>query len=91
MPNRVEPWTVVLEVDDKLVKLLDFEERKDALINWPVHDDWKWEIIRIDAGPFRLNRRWIWLPSHRKSPRACIGFRLSGPTSTSCDPERRGP
>ena len=30
MPNRVEPWTVVLEVDDKLVKLWDFEESKDG-------------------------------------------------------------
>ena len=30
MPNRVEPWTVVLEVNDKLVKLWDFEESKDG-------------------------------------------------------------
>ena len=30
VPNRVEPWTVVLDVDDKLVKLWDFEESKDG-------------------------------------------------------------
>ena len=30
VPNRVEPWTVVLEVNDKLVKLWDFEESKDG-------------------------------------------------------------
>jgi hypothetical protein len=30
VPNRVEPWTVVLEVNDKLVKLWDFEEGKDG-------------------------------------------------------------
>jgi hypothetical protein len=30
VPNRVEPWTVVLEVNEKLVKLWDFEESKDG-------------------------------------------------------------
>jgi len=30
VPNRVEPWTVVLEVNDKLVKLWDFEESKEC-------------------------------------------------------------
>jgi hypothetical protein len=30
VPNRVEPWSVVLEVNDKLVKLWDFEESKDG-------------------------------------------------------------
>jgi hypothetical protein len=30
VPNRVERWTVVLEVNDKLVKLWDFEESKDG-------------------------------------------------------------
>jgi hypothetical protein len=32
VPNRVEPWTVVLDVDDKLVKLWDFEESKDGIL-----------------------------------------------------------
>ena len=30
VPNKVAPWTVVLEVDDKLVRLWDFEESKDG-------------------------------------------------------------
>jgi hypothetical protein len=30
VPNRMEPWTVILEVNDKLVKLWDFGESKDG-------------------------------------------------------------
>lgn len=30
VPSKLAPWTVVLEVDDKLVKLWDFEESKDG-------------------------------------------------------------
>ena len=33
VPERVEPWTVVLEVDDKLVKLWDFGQDTDGNLN----------------------------------------------------------